>query len=222
MCGRFSQAKELKEILKRFQSELAEEIEVTPRYNIPPSEDALVVYVDDDGRRKLRKMKWDLSGSWSKEPKSSPLNNLRAETVLGKDFFNKMLQKTRSLAPVDGYFEWKDKAPYRFVSKDGDQLGLGGVYNQKMLPDGRPEYYFAIITTDANELAKKIHHRQPVIIAKAKEPLWLNRSARQYNYVDCLATSPAADMDYCPVSAQLNSAKNDSPELIERLRVVSS
>lgn len=35
MCGRFSQSKELKDILKRFQAELAEVIEVSPRYNIP-------------------------------------------------------------------------------------------------------------------------------------------------------------------------------------------
>jgi len=217
MCGRFSQAKDLKEILKRFQAELAEEIVVKPRYNIPPSEDALIVYSDDDGRRKLRLMKWDLAGSWSKQPKSSPLNNLRSETVLGKEFFNKMLQKSRCLVPVDGYYEWKAKAPYRFVLKDDDQMGLGGVYNQKMRPNGQPEYYFAVITTEANELAKKIHHRQPIIIPSAKETIWLNRSARQYNYVDCLAPSPAADMDYYPVSPKLNSAKNDSPELIEPL-----
>lgn len=167
-------------------------------------------------------MKWDLAGSWTKEAKSSPLNNLRSETVLGKEYFNKMLQKSRCLIPVDGYYEWKDKAPYRFVSKDGDQLGLGGVYNTKMSPEGHPEYYFAVITTEANELAKKVHHRQPIIIPSAKETIWLNRSARQYNYVDCLAPSPAADMDYYPVSAKLNSAKNDSPELIERLKEITS
>jgi len=222
MCGRFSQAKELKEILKRFHAELAEEIVVKPRYNIPPSQPALVVYLDDDGRRKLRLMKWDLGGSWTHKSNGSPVNNLRAETVLGRGFFNKLLQKTRCLVPVDGYNEWKDKAPYRFVLKDDDQMGLGGVYNTKMRPDGQPEYYFAVITTDANEVAKKIHHRQPVIIPKTKETLWLNRSARQYNYVDCLAPSPAADMSYYAVSPLLNSTKNDTPELIEPLREVAS
>src|SRR5437879_5554390 len=211
MCGRFSQAKELKDILKRFQAELAEEIVVKPRYNIPPSQEALVVYQDDGGRRKLRSMWWDLSGSWTKAPKRGPLNNLRAETVLRRGYFNTLLQKNRCLVPVDGFYEWKDKAPFRFVPKDGDQMGLGGVYNRKLRPDGVPEYYFALITTDANEVARRVHDRQPVIIPTAKEALWLNPAARQYNYVDCLAPSPAADMAYYPVSPLLNSAKNDSP-----------
>jgi putative SOS response-associated peptidase YedK len=217
MCGRFSQARELKEILKRFQAELAEEIEVKPRYNIPPSKPALVVYVDDDGKRKLRFMTWDLRKSWSKDAKGKPLSVLRSETVLQKDFFNKLLQKNRCLVPVDGFNEWNNKLPYRFVLANGDQIGLGGVFNRKMLPDGKTEFYFSLITTEPNALVARVHDRQPILIPPVKETIWLNRSARQYNYVDCLAPSPAAEMEYYPVSPLLNSAKNDSAELIEPL-----
>src|SRR5260221_5594284 len=99
MCGRFSQAKELKEILKRFQAELAEEIDVKLRYNIPPSQDVLVIYSDESGHSKLRLMKWDLARSWAKEPKGKPLSILRAETVLQRGFYNKFLQKNRCLIP---------------------------------------------------------------------------------------------------------------------------
>jgi putative SOS response-associated peptidase YedK len=217
MCGRFSQAKDLKEILKRFQAEVAEEIVVKPRYNIPPSQPALIVYLDDEGRRKLRFMTWDLRRSWSKKPKGKPLSVLRSETVLRPGFFNGLLQKNRCLAPVDGFNEWNNKAPFRFVLNNGDQMGLGGIYNKKMLPDGKAEYYFSLITTEPNALVSRVHDRQPILIAPSKEDLWLNPAARQYNYVDCLGPSPASEMKYYPVSPLLNSPKNDSPELIEPL-----
>ena len=46
MCGRYSQAADMAQLAKRFGIELAENIDVKPRYNLAPSESAPTVVME--------------------------------------------------------------------------------------------------------------------------------------------------------------------------------
>ena len=231
---------EIADILKRFGAGLAEEVVVPHRtYNIPPSSYVWVVYQDEKGKRKLRQMVWDLRKSWTKEkeegaktpppkgkdkkPKKGPLSNLTATTALKTPFFKSILETTRCLVVVDGFNEWKGKLPFRFVRRNGDQLGLGGVYRTKVLPDGKKEYYAAVMTTFPNALIRQVHTRQPIILPPEQEGLWLNPGSKLKNFEDYLGPSSPSELEYYPVSKEINKTyikvdgkykAIDSPELI--------
>ena len=78
-------------------------------------------------------------------------------------------KKRRCIIPADGYYEWqkidrKTKQPYMFSLKDRRMMAFAGVWERWMAPDGKPVDSYAIITTDANELAATIHNRMPVLL----------------------------------------------------------
>jgi putative SOS response-associated peptidase YedK len=49
VCGRYSRAADMATLAKRFGIELAEFIDVRPRYNLAPSEDAPTVVMEGGG-----------------------------------------------------------------------------------------------------------------------------------------------------------------------------
>ena len=48
-----------------------------------------------------------------------------------------------------------------------------------MAPDGKPLDSFAIITTDPNEVAAKVHTRMPVIVEPKDYTRWLTAGGRR-------------------------------------------
>ncbi len=70
-----------------------------------------------------------------------------------------------------------------------------------------------IITTDANTVMANIHDRMPVVVEQLDWPLWLG--AAEGDVLDLL--HPAADdvLRTWPVSRQVNTPRNNGPELLE-------
>ena len=81
MCGRYRLTRSQKQLMEEFDS--YGEIELSPRYNIAPSQP--VVTIRQDARepiRKLSTMRWGLVPSWAKDPSISYRTiNARSETV---------------------------------------------------------------------------------------------------------------------------------------------
>ena len=162
-----------------------------------------------------------------KKPKKPPLFNLTAKLAKENPFFNRMLLSQRCLLVVDGFNEWdkytKERFPYRFVRKNSDLIGIGGIYNTKKLSDGRTGFYATLMTTFPNRLIRKIHDRQPIILPPEKEALWLDPATKYKDFEDYLAPSDPLELEYYPVSKKINKTfekvgdKNiplDSPDLI--------
>ncbi len=83
MCGRFTLHHTLEEIEERFAAEAV--AEATPRYNIAPTQDILVV--TQNGSRHLQAYHWGLIPSWAKDPAiGNRMINARAETLAEKTF----------------------------------------------------------------------------------------------------------------------------------------
>jgi len=213
MCGRFSLS-DILQLKPRFQIDLPPEL--SPRYNIAPSQDILTIIKEDNYL--AAQFRWGLIPFWSKD-KSSGIINARAETVDKKPSFKNSFKKRRCLIPADGYYEWKKegsrKRPYRFLLKAEEVFTFAGLWDAWTSPEGETVYSCTIITTAANELVASIHNRMPVILSKEAEKLWLNDETDQKTLKDMLKPYPAELMDSYEISTMVNSPRNDVPEIFK-------
>jgi len=136
-----------------------------PRYNIAPSQE--IMAVPGTPQKKVGWFRWGLIPSWAKDPKIGyKMINARGETVSEKPSFRDACRKRRCLIPADGFYEWKKegdgKVPYLIRMKSKAAFLFAGLWEQWQ-SDDETIYSATIITTDANDTLKPIHHRMPVI-----------------------------------------------------------
>ena len=165
MCGRYSLTDEDRRLRKRFG--YRDHLNLLPRYNIAPTQDAPVVLADD--APKSASMRWNLIPFWAKdEAIGNKLINARAETLASKPAFRNAFTRRRCLVPTDGFYEWaKDgsgKQPVRIVMADRQPFVFAGLWDRWKRPDGPDLLTFTIITTEASAVLKPIHSRMPVIV----------------------------------------------------------
>ena len=220
MCGRFTLTARLEEIAERFEADgedlLRLKQEYLPRYNIAPTNSVLVVLFDGRCRR-LKTMRWGLIPHFKAAGRPAPLLfNARSETLGEKPTFRKLVEKQRCLIVADGFYEFlpvgKTKRPVRYILKDGKLFAFAGLY--AMDKEGRPAC--TIVTTEANELVKKVHPRMPVILEKPGEKLWLEPSIADYeSLVPCFTPLGKDKLTAYFADPRVNFTKNDGPELIK-------
>ncbi len=219
MCGRFTYAKEFREIRIRYNVDRDFPL-FRPRYNIAPGQEVAVVF-NRDGGRSLGMMHWGLIPSWAKDPSiGNKMINARAETLSEKPSFKRLIAKRRCLVLSDGFYEWrkegKRKAPMRIRLKTGEPFGFAGLWDSWRKPDGSDLQTFTIITTEANELLKPIHDRMPVILPEEAEQQWLGFDVKDTSeLLSLLKPYPSDLMEAYDVSLLVNSPRNDLPECIE-------
>lgn len=173
MCGRFMLDIEIKDIISRYNA-IKAEVGLHPRQEIFPSEMAPVV-IKADGQLIIGELKWGFMPSYSNQL----LINARAETVDVKNTFKESFIKRRCIIPATGFFEWEkveDTKVRRSIKvKEEEIFSMAGLYDYFFDKEGKRYAAFTILTTDANDSMKHIHHRMPVIIPKEAEDIWLDR-----------------------------------------------
>lgn len=200
-----------------------EELGLSERYNVAPSQVAPVVRMTKDGGRGLFMLRWGLIPSWAKDTKFGYKTiNARAETVATQPAFRSAFKKRRCLVPVSGFYEWKTvpgsktKQPYYISAADEEPLVFAGLWEWWRDPadeSAEPIESFTIITTTPNELMGEIHNRMPVILSREDFGLWLDDANEGDEAVrGLLRTYPSELMMARKVSTLVNSPKNDSPE----------
>jgi putative SOS response-associated peptidase YedK len=156
MCGRF--------IVNEDALAAAERITPVPSWiqekfrfgTIYPSQSSLVLKQVYEERSRTFQIKADLLpfGFRSSSLKKQMIN-ARADSVLTKPMYRKAAAKDRCVVVCSRFYEWTpEKKPYLFFLPDQTMFLAGLVM----------EGGFLIITTDANESVKDIHHRMPVIL----------------------------------------------------------
>lgn len=220
MCGRFAQIEPVTNIIKTF---LIDEVvtDLTPSYNIAPG-GRIISVIKKEGRQLLVDFQWGLVPHWAKNPSiGHKMINARGESVLQKPSFRKAFRSQRCLIPVSGFYEWKKDGPTRipyFVRlASGSIFSLAGLYDTWTSVSGEELRTCTIITTGANAIVKPIHDRMPVIIPRESQDLWLDASANNEALLALIAPYPADTMELYPVSALVNSPKNNSAECIAPL-----
>ncbi|SFA71777.1 MULTISPECIES: SOS response-associated peptidase [unclassified Bacillus (in: firmicutes)] len=219
MCGRFSIAEELIRLQLQFQFEFSEEL--TPRYNVAPSQKVLTV-VDNGGQRTGKQMKWGLVPSWATDVKIGyKMINARAEGVDIKPSFKNAFKSRRCLILADGFYEWKvtenGKQPYRFIMKNHKPFAMAGLWETWAKGD-EPLTTCTIITTEPNDVTRYVHDRMPVILKEEDYDKWLDpKFSLTSELKSLLVPYTAEEMDKYAVSTLINSPKNDLAELLSPL-----
>jgi len=221
MCGRFELHSAFEIIAKLFGL-TGGAFAMPTGYNIAPGQDIAVV-ANEDGTNRLTSCHWGFVPPWGKELSDGyKMINARAETVAEKPSFLQAFGRHRCLVVADGFYEWKSeggkKRPFYIHRKDGRPFGMAGLYNHWTSPEGKQVCTATIITTDANEVLKPIHDRMPVMVPPDSYDVWLDPSIHQKDrLLPVLKPCPDRELELYEVSTKVNSPKNDSKELIERL-----
>lgn len=226
MCGRFVSSTPAKVLAETF---LVDEVklpdDVEANFNVAPTNDVIAVAVSKEGQRQLGTFHWGLVPSWAKDVSvGNRMINLRADTVRSKPTFRRNLAKRRCIIPVDGFYEWKDmgkgrkKQPFFIRAAEGGPLALAGlweVWKDKADEDADWLKSCTIITTEPNGLLKSIHNRMPVVLPPEVWDSWLDPANEDADALEKLLV-PAPDdlLELFPVSTEVNSVKNNGPQLV--------
>ncbi len=229
MCGRFAQASEPQAIAELFTLPVDAVPSYRPRYNIAPTQPALVLrrHPHGDGTE-LTFLTWGLIPSWAKDPGiGGRLINARAETLAEKPAFRAAFRRRRCLVPADGFYEWrkagKNKQPIFIARQDRKPMALAGLWEHWQSPDGSVIESFSLITTAPNDLVRPIHDRMPAILPEDAFDLWLAPDADlQALQALLLSPYPASLLEAWPVSQRVNSPVHDDASLIEPLPMLFS
>ncbi len=220
MCGRFTLRTPLGLLVEQFM--LQHSLPFTPRYNIAPTQNVLAVR-SEQGERSPVLLHWGLIPAWAKDTKIGYSTiNARADTLATKPAFRTALKKRRCLIPADGYYEWlkegKIKQPYLYEVDGGQPFAFAGLWEQWWGPNHQsstPLESCTIITTEANDLARQVHDRMPVILDAVDYDVWLdpaNQDAESLRYL--FDPFPADRMTVRAVSTYVNNAKHEGVECL--------
>jgi putative SOS response-associated peptidase YedK len=181
-----------------------------------------------NAERELRVVRWGLVPFWAKDVKiGSRMINARAETVAEKPAFRRAFAKRRCLLPADGYYEWQAqsgaaKQPMYITRADGRLLAFAGLYELWRDPavdrDDADAWLWTatVITTSAPDELGMIHDRMPMIIDPGSWDDWLDPANSDVADVRALlAPAAVSGLTTFPVSTEVNSVRNNGPQLIE-------
>lgn len=173
----------------------------------------------------LQPMQW---GIGQREGLASLVINARFEEVTEKYMFKGLLSDMRCAVVIDGYYEWKPNepgssvksgsVPYFIKMKEGAMV-LAGLYVERIDPETKELYRKVVLMTQSSSKVptlKAVHHRMPVFLDETTLYKWLD--GPQFSFTQCekaIEKSKVTDhLEAYQVSDQVNSIKNDGPDLI--------
>ncbi len=190
--------------------------------------------------RQLRLLRWGLVPSWSKDPSGGArMINARAESLFEKAAFRRTALARRCLVPADGWYEWQAsptaldskgkprKQPFfvhrtdqtdRPAAAAGLRRAVRVLEGQAARTEDDPASWlvtYTIITTAAEPGLDRLHDRMPVVLDPDRWAHWLDPAVQdQATVLDLLASPGPGRFEAYPVSTQVNSVRNDGPELL--------
>ncbi|SVB00448.1 uncharacterized protein METZ01_LOCUS153302 [marine metagenome] len=215
MCGRKTLTKNMQSIIEELAIDEWENSEdYSPSYNIAPGQTSPIVIQKD--QRIVKKMKWGLVPSWSKdETIGYKMINARSETLTEKPSYQGLISKHRCVVISDGYYEWKREGkrriPYYIFAPEKGLIPMAGLWSSWTGPEGNTVNTYTVITTEAKTTIRTIHHRMPVILNEDTYPNWLNTENVSVSDALFLLQPYAGNLTTHPVSTLVNSPKNNLP-----------
>jgi putative SOS response-associated peptidase YedK len=238
MCGRYASSRRPQDLAEEFEIDQATVKETVteplePDFNVAPTKPVYAVLSREPDERRLKVLRWGLVPFWAKDPAiGNRMINARMETVTEKPAFRQAFAKRRCLLPADGYYEWYPteqktksgkpaKQPFFIHPKDGSVLAMAGLYEIWRDPtrgDDDPEHFkwtCTVLTTSAPDDLGRIHDRMPLLVEPERYAAWLDPERTDPEDLRSLLV-PAAPgrLDAFPVSTQVNSVRNNGPDLV--------
>jgi len=223
MCGRFTLLVPAEELAQQFSLPIVPEA-VAPRYNVAPTQPVAIVRLDKErGQRELTYVHWGLIPFWAEDPSiGSRMINARAETAAEKPSFRAAFKYRRCLVPASGFYEWQKqngkKQPFYIHPAEGNVLGLAGLWERWVSPDGSEIESCTILTTTPSGDVANLHDRMPLILDPADYDSWLQSDGAHLDELQhLLRPAPEGTLAAEPVSTFVNKPGNEGPECIAPL-----
>ena len=232
MCGRYVLVQKIEVLEQRFNVTVPMDFDFKPSYNISPGKFAPVITCENP--KTLQLFQFGLTPFWAKKKmylfnaraegdrnKENDSNFTGAKDIINKPAFRKPVRSQRCLIPADAFIEGTISEglnqPFLVHLQNKERpFAFAGIYDQwKNEETGELVNSFAIITTAANDLLKKIpHDRCPFILTREQESKWLNPKTHLTDITKILYPYPAEKMNAFPISAEIKNPKNGNKSLI--------
>lgn len=188
---------ELQKLIEGLDQDLTID-DLQPDYNIAPTR-PVTVLLDGPAPRAIR-APWGIPIA----PGRPPLINARAETLREKPAFREAFHTRRCLIPFGGFYEWerrgRERKPWYYRLREQEQGCFAGLWT---MVDARP--HTVVVTTEANELIRPVHHRMPAILPARHYQAWLHKAPNPDTLLTLLEPFPASAMLGYPVSTRVNN-----------------
>ena len=217
MCGRFAFYSPAEASAALFG--VVTSVEFKPRYNIAPTQDIAAIrnsVREPDEGRELAVLRWGLVPFWAKDPSiGNRMINARAETVAEKPSYRAAFRHRRCVVLADGFYEWRrekdSKTPYFISLASGQPFALAGLWEDWTdKQTGESLQTATLLTTEANDFMRPLHHRMPVVLGADSAGEWLSGSAE---LLDAMAER-TPKLRAWPVDRRVNNARNEGEDLI--------
>jgi putative SOS response-associated peptidase YedK len=220
VCGRYTLATPIQELVEVFDiAHVAFEEDVV-RYNIAPTQQAPVIILGPREERRMGLMRWGLVPFWAQDPSiGNRLINARSETASRKPAFREAWRHRRCIVPADGFYEWRkageaeggsrSKTPFWVHRADGRPLAMAGLWERWRDPDSGDDLHtFTLLTRPATPWMAPIHPRMPALLEDSAQAEWLRPEGS-------LRDEGGIALSAHEVSRRVNSPANDEPECVE-------
>ena len=191
--------------------------------NLAPTESVHVLRVNDEGELQLVPMRWWLTPFWAKELSTKySMFNAKSETAAKSPAFREPYRKRRCVVPISGFYEWcrenNKKVPY-YISAEGHKaMLLAGLWDKWRGSESGDELYsFTILTTDAHDSMRFVHHRQPVMLSLDEAKLWLDTTVVTAELEYLFAQRLPMSLEALPVSTHVNNARNKDARVVQAM-----
>ena len=206
MCGRYVITKPKTKTKKYVKSSI--NVEDKDNYNAHPYQGLPVIKAYTNGCT-LENLKWGMIPSWAKKKEFKALINARLETINEKISFKKLIKIKRCIAIMDGFYEWRrdgtNKTPFYFQNTDKNMMFVAGIYDNDE---------FCLITEEANDNVKEIHHRQPVILSSKDINNYLNLEIEGYQFLNA---RKKPNLEFYEISRDVNKPTNNNLSLLQKI-----
>jgi len=207
MCGRYVVTKPVTKTTDLVKTTI--KVEDKDNYNAHPTQKLPVIKSYTNGKT-LENYDWGLVPSWATDKKDfRPLINARLETLTEKVSFKNLIQTSRCLVVADGYYEWKrenkEKTPYYFTKSDSSIIFFAAIHQNNQ---------FCIITREATDEVKEIHHREPLILGEEQISNYLDIKKEG---TDILKVIKAPKLKFHLISKDVNKPINNDSSLIKAI-----
>ena len=207
MCGRYDITETQVRIALHFDLDRCPEF--TPSNPARPTERLVVVRRAQNAKNEGVLLRWGLVPPFAKDLSFGTKHaiNARAETIDTRASFRAAFRSRRCLVPAKAYYEGSSRTGrrqvFRVALKNGDPLGMAGLWESWKSPVGEAVETYTIITCEANDLVAQVQdkaeNRMPVILHKRDYAFWLDPANRDLAALKALLVPyPAEEMVVTP------------------------
>lgn len=216
MCGRYSLSSAAQLVRETFELDDSP-IEIEPRWNIAPTQQAPVVRLRSTGARRLDLLRWGLVPERADSPGAGSIN-ARSETAATAALFRGSFRLRRCLVPADGFYEWLklegNSNPFHIRRRDGLPMAFAGLWGRWKAPGRAGLESFTILTCPPADLVRRLHDRMPVILPPPCWQEWLDPESGASRLQSLLVPLETEELESVPVSPFVNRADHEGPECV--------